>query len=158
MFREELADLKDEYLGRFDLAHILTRDHQECELFNGRITAEKCQALLRQAGPFEKIDEVFICGPQEMSEALSAKLKALGVPEDHIKVELFNAAPTSRPRTVVAAAAAPVDDCEVTIQVDGRQRVFSMASAGPNRFWMRAAARDRTALFVQERGVRDLPV
>ncbi len=126
MFREELADLKDEFLGRFNLAHILTRDHQECELFNGRITAEKCEALLHQTGPIADIDEVFICGPQEMSEALAVKLKALGLPEEHIKVELFNAAPVTRPRTVVAAAVAAEADCEVTINVDGRQRMFSM--------------------------------
>ena len=80
MFREELADLKDSFLGRFNLAHILTREHQECELFNGRITAEKCELLMKQLGRVDDIDEVFICGPQEMSAALSEKLKALGVP------------------------------------------------------------------------------
>jgi len=130
MFREELADLKDQFLGRFSLAHILTREHQESELFNGRITPEKCEALLRQSGLAENVDAVFICGPQAMADALAEKLKALGVPEERIKVELFNAAPSARPRTVVAAAAAAVDDCEVTINVDGRQRVFTMQRGG----------------------------
>lgn len=129
MFREELGDLKDQFLNRFGLAHILTRDHQESELFNGRITPEKCEALLKQSGPIEHIDAVFICGPQEMSAALSAKLKELGIPQEHIKVELFNAVPSTRPRAVVATAA-PVGDCEILINVDGRQRGFTMQRGG----------------------------
>lgn len=124
MFREELADLKDAFLGRFQLAHVLTREHQDCELFNGRLTPEKCGLLLAQAGPIENIDAVFICGPQEMSLALSEKLKALGIPESQIKVELFGATPG--PRKTVETAAASVDDCEVTITADGRQRAFNM--------------------------------
>lgn len=42
MFREELADLKDTFMGRFVLVHVLTREHQELELLNGRIDADKC--------------------------------------------------------------------------------------------------------------------
>jgi ring-1,2-phenylacetyl-CoA epoxidase subunit PaaE len=125
MFREELADLKDAFLGRFQLAHVLTREHQDCELFNGRLTAEKCGLLLSQAGRIEDLDAVFICGPQEMSMALSEKLKALGIAESRIKVELFGAAPAPR-KTEVTAAATALDDCEVTITADGRQRVFNM--------------------------------
>lgn len=129
MFREELGDLKDQFLNRFGLAHILTRDHQESELFNGRITPEKCEALLKQSGPMENIDAVFICGPQEMSSALSAKLKELGIPQEHIKVELFNAVPSTRPPAAVVTAA-PVGDCEILINVDGRQRGFTMQRGG----------------------------
>jgi ring-1,2-phenylacetyl-CoA epoxidase subunit PaaE len=37
MFREELEDLKNNYLGRFSVLHILRADVQEIELFSGRI-------------------------------------------------------------------------------------------------------------------------
>jgi ring-1,2-phenylacetyl-CoA epoxidase subunit PaaE len=129
MFRDELADLKDEFLGRFHLAHILTREHQDCGLFNGRLTPEKCELLLTQLGRIDDIDTVFICGPQEMSAALAEKLKAMGAEESRIKVELFSAAPSTRRRIIVEAETA-VDNCEVTINSDGRQRSFTMPRAG----------------------------
>ena len=47
MFREELEDLKDLYLNRFSLIHILGSETQEIDLFTGRIDAEKCAALFR---------------------------------------------------------------------------------------------------------------
>ena len=125
MFRDELADLKDEFLGRFQLVHVLTREHQDCDLFNGRLTPEKCELLLNQLGCAGDIDAIFICGPQEMSEALSAKLKSMGVAESRIKVELFGAAP-STPKPITPTTA--TGDCEVTIIADGRQRTFTMPS------------------------------
>jgi ring-1,2-phenylacetyl-CoA epoxidase subunit PaaE len=130
MFREELADLKDLYLGRFHLTHILTREHQECELFNGRLTPDKCESLLKQAGPMEDVDTIFVCGPQEMAAVLTEHLKKLGIAESRIKVELFSAAPSTRKRAAATEAATDVDLCQVTITVDGRQRVFSMPRGG----------------------------
>ena len=45
MFREELEDLKNEHLSRLSITHILSREHQELELFNGRIGRAKCAQL-----------------------------------------------------------------------------------------------------------------
>ena len=128
MFREELADLKDEFLGPFHLAHILTREHQDCDLFNGRLTPEKCELLLTQLGRADDIDTVFICGPQEMSAVLAEKMKRIGIAESRIKVELFGAAPSAPKRTV--AATDDTGDCEVTITADGRHRAFTMPRDG----------------------------
>ncbi len=47
MFREELEDLKNRFLERLNLIHILSRERQDIELFNGRIDAEKCMQLFR---------------------------------------------------------------------------------------------------------------
>jgi len=41
MFLEELADLKDRYLERFCVLHVLSRERQEAEVLNGRIDADK---------------------------------------------------------------------------------------------------------------------
>ena len=40
IFKEELAELKDLYLGRFQLVYVMSREQQDIELFNGRITKE----------------------------------------------------------------------------------------------------------------------
>lgn len=45
MFREELEDLKNTHMGRFNIIHILETDAQDIDLFQGRIDGEKCTAL-----------------------------------------------------------------------------------------------------------------
>ncbi len=128
MFRDELADLKDQFLGRFQLVHVLTREHQECDLFNGRLTPEKCELLLNRLGCAAGLDAIFICGPQGMAEALASKLRAMGIPESRVKIELFSAAAPRK--TIVTAPAAAIGDCEVILTADGRQRSFTMARGG----------------------------
>ncbi|MEQ9126388.1 MAG: FAD-binding oxidoreductase, partial [Alphaproteobacteria bacterium] len=41
MFREALDDLKDRYLARFSVVHVLSREASDVELFHGRIDAAR---------------------------------------------------------------------------------------------------------------------
>ena len=50
MFRDELAELKDPYLTRFNLVHVLSREAQDIPLLHGRIDREKAGALLDALG------------------------------------------------------------------------------------------------------------
>lgn len=43
IFKNELADLKDIYTDRLNIAYVMSREQQDIELFNGRITKEKAQ-------------------------------------------------------------------------------------------------------------------
>ena len=125
MFREELADLKDRYLDRFCLVHVLSREKQEIELLNGRITREKCSQLLDRWAAHTKFDTAFICGPYEMMLQVSDALKAHGLSDSQIKMELFgNATATSRPAALTEDA-----DCHVTLIMDGIEHAFSMKKA-----------------------------
>ena len=45
MFREELENLKDRFLERFHVYHVLSREAQDVDLFAGRIDAEKIDLL-----------------------------------------------------------------------------------------------------------------
>ena len=47
MFREELEDLKNRYLGRLSILHVLESEAQDIDLFTGRVDAEKCAALFQ---------------------------------------------------------------------------------------------------------------
>ncbi len=44
MFADEIADLKDSYPVRLQLAHVLSREPQEVELFSGRLDADAAAA------------------------------------------------------------------------------------------------------------------
>jgi ring-1,2-phenylacetyl-CoA epoxidase subunit PaaE len=89
MFKEELEDLKDLYLGRFNLVWIMSRESQEIPLFSGRIDYDKCSQLLTHWIDPAGIDAAFICGPEDMMLAASKALQDKGVEKSRIKVELF---------------------------------------------------------------------
>lgn len=139
LLREELAELKDVFLDRFNLIHVMSREHQDLDLLNGRITAEKSEQLLRHFCRLEAIDTVFLCGPQEMVEDVSSRLKTLGIPESRIKIELFTVDPNERRRERKLTGSALQAECQVTLIVDGdtlhfpMQRSETILDAGLNR-------------------------
>ncbi len=126
LFREELAELKDVYLDRFSLMHVMTREHQDVEALNGRIDGDKAEQLLRQFCRFETIDEVFLCGPQDMVSAVAGRLKTMGFPASQIKIELFTVKENEQQARRKAPAIENVAECQVTLVVDGGTRQFSM--------------------------------
>ncbi len=129
MLRDELADLKDRFLERLSIVHVMSREKQDLDLFNGRIDRAKCEALCRQWVPVADIDVAFICGPESMMHEVSAALQSLGLGKDQIKVELFAAgsSPRGGTRRHADASAAGAGECEVTLVIDGRQQSFTMA-------------------------------
>ncbi len=126
ILREELAEIKDRFMDRFSLIHIMSREQQDVDAFNGRITGEKSELLLKQWCPLEHVDTVFLCGPQEMVDEVSGTLKALGFPPSRIKIELFTVNASEAKGKLRREASAAEAECEVTVIVDGSQQVFSM--------------------------------
>ena len=127
MFREELEDLKNEHLERFSLIHILSREQQDIDLFNGRLTKEKCDQLLDHWIDASSIDTAFICGPQDMMLGVAQSLEEHGLDKRQIKFELFaTSTPGRRQRRPEETAAENRKNlCEATIVIDGRARTLS---------------------------------
>ena len=138
MFREALDDLKDRFMTRFRLTHVMDEEAQDVELFNGRLDAEKLETLATR-GLIDppSYHAIYICGPQPMIEAASEAMKALGASEDRLKFELFT--PSGAP-PVASARAVPEDatGARVEVIVDGASRKFDMA---PGSRLIEAAAR-----------------
>lgn len=127
MFREELEDLKNEYLGRFQLLHILDREQQDVELLNGIMDKEKCSNLLAQWVDAAEIYMAFICGPEVMMLQASEALQDAGVARDRIKFELFaSQAGKGRAPRKTNVTTKSQSNCEVDIIVDGRRRTIDM--------------------------------
>ncbi len=133
IFREALEDMKDRYLDRFSLFHVLSRENQEVELFNGRLDAAKAEALLGAFCPLETIDEAFICGPGTMIEAVSDKLTELGLAEAKIHFELFTTdverAPDLHP-VEHGKVEGSGDAAEITVILDGVRTRFQLPYDG----------------------------
>jgi ring-1,2-phenylacetyl-CoA epoxidase subunit PaaE len=134
LFAEELEDLKDRYLQRFTLHHILSREPQDVPLFCGRIDAEKCRTLLTTLLPAADIDEVFVCGPGPMLDAVRDTLVEAGVPATNVHLERFAtpgtpAATAARPQPVVSPAA-DVPAADVVLVADGVTRTLRVPFDG----------------------------
>lgn len=126
MFKEELEDLKDIYLARFNLVWVMSRETQDIELFNGRIDYDKTTDLLNRWIDPANIDAAFICGPHEMMLAVTTALEDKGVIKSHIKTELFGTPLPARPR-MAATAVEGAEECEVEVMLDGARRIFTMS-------------------------------
>jgi ring-1,2-phenylacetyl-CoA epoxidase subunit PaaE len=104
IFREQLEELKDRFLSRFTVHHILSREAQEIRLLDGRIDADKVAALLRTM-PADDVDQAFLCGPGGLIEQGRAALSEYGVSAERIHVEYFS---TDGTPVVSRTAAAPI--------------------------------------------------
>jgi ring-1,2-phenylacetyl-CoA epoxidase subunit PaaE len=124
MFLEELEDLKNRHLGRFQLIHVLGEEWREAELLSGRLDRDRFTALLDNLVTPD-VDEWFLCGPLELTDAVQAALADRGFDPDHIHRELFHVdtgtARRQRPPATDADAGA-----KVTVVLDGRGTSFTL--------------------------------
>jgi ring-1,2-phenylacetyl-CoA epoxidase subunit PaaE len=90
IFKEELEALKDRYMDRFVLHHILSREKTDAFLNYGRINVEKCGELAKKLIRLPQSDEIFICGPGEMIFTLKDWLEKEGIDRKKIHFELFS--------------------------------------------------------------------
>ena len=126
IFRDELTDLKDLYMGRLKLVYVMSREQQDIELFNGRITGEKCSAFLKHWIDIQDIDIAFICGPEDMMHGVSKSLQEAGMAKEKIRIELFAASIPKHERKPRPVAAGTHQQTEVTVIMDGSAASFTM--------------------------------
>jgi ring-1,2-phenylacetyl-CoA epoxidase subunit PaaE len=142
MFTEEIADLKDAYPARLCLVHVLSREPQEVELFNGRLDPGKLRSLLPVTVAVPAVDHWWLCGPLGMVTGAIEVLTGLGVPRDRIHRELFYVEDT--PPAQVRHEEAPAGPgAEVTVLLDGRS---TTATVPPGTAILDAAQRIRPDL------------
>ena len=99
---------------------------------SGHIDRTKADALFKSWVPVADVDYAFVCGPEGMMDAVRASLLAHGLPADRIKIERFAA---SIPKHTHVARPLPVaahTECEVTVIIDGSQRMFMLEKGVEN--------------------------
>lgn len=127
IFFEELEALKNRFMDRFDMIHILSREKTEIPLNGGRIGPEKMEELGRLIS-FKTIDEFFICGPEELIFSVRDYLGEKGIEKKKIHFELF-----SSPGQVMKSASLKKQETtagpqsRITIKLDGRSFEFNLA-------------------------------
>ena len=89
IFKEALEALKDKYLDRFRIYHVLSREKTDAPVNYGRIDVPKLDLLFQKLIDASAVDEFFICGPEEMIFCIKGYLEGRGVEREKIHFELF---------------------------------------------------------------------
>ena len=125
MFLEDLEDLKNRYLDRFQILHVLDKERQEAEVLSGRLDTERLGTILDNfVGPLS-VDEWFLCGPLGLTDMVRETLMGRGVDDTVIRRELFHASATP-PRHAPPPAAVESSGYAVTVILDGRSTSFQL--------------------------------
>lgn len=137
IFFEELEGLKNKYIDRFNLIHILSRERTDAPLNFGRMDRNKLEELDKLID-YTGYDEFFICGPEEMIFCIKDFLKARGIDKKKIHFELFTTpgAKRSDPDSYRDGSQIPIGirtevsngpKSDITVKLDGRAFDFTLS-------------------------------
>lgn len=127
IFREEVEDLKNRFMQRFRVFHVLSRDVQQVELLRGRLDRAKVDTLLDALVQVDSVDHFFICGPEGMTADVRESLSARGVAPEKVHFELFGVPGQSRAANRNDAPESLTGETStVTLTLDGLSTEFQM--------------------------------
>lgn len=131
IFKEELEALKNKFLGRFRLIHVLSRERTDAPVNSGRINSEKCEMLFSKLIPLSENSEFFLCGPEEMIFCVNDYLEARGIDKKRIHFELFTSTGSNtRAKKTTTTPIAEGAQSRISIILDGRETEFTMPLNG----------------------------
>jgi len=128
LFYSDLEALKELHPNRFNLHHIFSRVSDLNSMYSGRLSADKCTIFHKNILDFSTLDEVFLCGPEEMIFDVKDALLEIGLPENNIHFELFTAAkPTIKSEQLLNSENV---EAKVEVIIDGESYNFDLSENG----------------------------
>ena len=134
IFKTELEDLKDAYMGRLEVHHVLSREDQGNDLLFGRIDEARAAQFAVQIPGVKAAAGHFLCGPEAMIKGVQSALEQAGVASKNIHFELFTSAAPAAEKAPAASASS--GDAAVTVVLDGEETHFTQ---GPKDFILDSA-------------------
>lgn len=125
VFKRQLEELKAQYPDRFDLIHILEEDPSGYAQYTGRPTPEMIGQIADQL-KVTPDTECYICGPEPMMDVTAGGLKTIGIKEEQIRMESFEAGKTSPADVQGDEATKTSGASEVTIILEGEAHTISV--------------------------------
>lgn len=132
IFKEKIEGLKNRYMNRLEVHHILSREDQGSDLLKGRMDEEKCQKFSECFFEPSQVDGFYLCGPEPMINAVSNTLQTMGIAKDKIHYELF----TSPAQQIAGKTKVEAPEnksgkdlkSEVTVLLDGEETHLELAA------------------------------
>jgi len=115
------------FIDRFSFINILSRERTETPINSGRIDIGKLTELEKLID-YKKMNEIFICGPEEMIFCVKNFLEQKEISEKNIHFELFTTSGQKKseirnPGSEIESGAAS----KITVKVDGRSFDFDLS-------------------------------
>jgi ring-1,2-phenylacetyl-CoA epoxidase subunit PaaE len=129
IFKEQLEALKNLYMDRLVVHHVLSREVMEAPVHQGRIDEEKCETMAKYLFRLGDMDHCFICGPEKMIFAVRDWLLQKGMKPAQVHFELFNVPGESAPAAQVARKLQS-GTSHVRLKLDGAWMSFDMPVEG----------------------------
>jgi ring-1,2-phenylacetyl-CoA epoxidase subunit PaaE len=129
IFRERLEALKNAYMDRLRVIHILSRERLGYDIQKGRIDRAKADHLYKTFLEGENIDAVYICGPEEMILGVKDSMIVNGVDPNRVHFELFT---TANKKAIQEETIPDVSNisANVSVIVDGDRFDLLLESSG----------------------------
>ncbi|HUC79413.1 MAG TPA: 1,2-phenylacetyl-CoA epoxidase subunit PaaE [Flavisolibacter sp.] len=132
LFKEELEALKDKFIDRFRVYHVLSREKTDAPINNGRIDTEKLELFFNKVIDINKCDEFFLCGPEEMIFCIKGYLAGKGVADEKVHFELFTVPGQKKSaidnRQSAIEESGPVS--KISVKLDGITFDFDLSQEG----------------------------
>ena len=128
IFFEELEGLKNKFIERFSFINVLSRERTETPINFGRIDIGKLTELEKLID-YKKMDEIFICGPEEMIFCVKNFIEQKDISEKKIHFELFTTSGQKK-KSGVGSQESGVKEgpqSKITVKVDGRSFDFDLS-------------------------------
>lgn len=127
IFKEKLEALKNRFVNRFAIVHVLSREIMDTPLNSGRINKEKCELLFKSIIDIESTGDYFLCGPAEMIFTVKDFLQDKGVDKKKIHFELFTPVNIERKASTSTVASNYSGlQSNITIKLDGSSFDFNL--------------------------------
>jgi ring-1,2-phenylacetyl-CoA epoxidase subunit PaaE len=125
IFKDELEDLKNSFVDRLEVHHILSREDQGSDATSGRIDGDKVKSFNHKFFDINTATGHYLCGPLGMIESVTETLQELGTAKDKIHFELFNTTSSSSAKQKETASSSS-EWSSVTVVLDGEETHFEM--------------------------------
>jgi ring-1,2-phenylacetyl-CoA epoxidase subunit PaaE len=103
IFREAIEGLKNKYMSRLSVFHVLSREKVDAELLHGRINAAKMSDFIAKMPEILRGSAYFICGPEDMIQDVKSVLIEKGIDKKDIHFELFGTNKSHQKREIKTA-------------------------------------------------------
>jgi ring-1,2-phenylacetyl-CoA epoxidase subunit PaaE len=131
IFKEQLEGLKDKFIHRFRMIHVLSRERTEALINSGRIDSNKLNDLAGVIN-YKETDEFFICGPEDLIFCVTDFLENSGIERSRVHFELFTTPGEKRPSAVRRTTSEKKDGptSKISVKLDGITFDFDLGFNG----------------------------
>lgn len=131
IFREELEALKNQFMDRLRIIHVLSRESLGNAIQKGRIDKAKGTELFKAFLAGTNPDAAYICGPEEMILGVKDALVEEGMAPEQVHFELFTTPGGAAKKTESTVSNEEQEiAAKVTVIIDGDEMDINLSSKG----------------------------